>query len=194
MLVQLNNRVETETKLLHLPSHGGYLFDKSVWLPYTERMDNIKNIKHKIAYDSIKLALAYVELDKKTRYYGTDVPIFYSEIHMIMVIAENPGIHVGGIADLLGITKGSVSEIVKKLEKKALVKKEIDEHNLSRYLLSLTEKGEKAHLNHMSYHTILNGIVEDGLQNATEHDVQFLSQFLSAMMTKLKNFDDGFVN
>lgn len=155
-------------------------------------MDSMKSVKNKIAYDSIKLALTYVELDKKTRYYGTDVPIFYSEIHMIMLIAENPGIHVGGLADLLRITKGSVSEIVRKLEKKGLVKKEADEDNLSRYLLSLTEKGERAHLNHMRYHAVINDMVEEQLQNATVQDVQFLAQFLSGMMDKLKNFDESF--
>lgn len=80
------------------------------------------NDKHEIAYKSLHLALALVDLDKKTRYYGTDVPIFHSEIHVIMAIAEHPGIHVGGLADILGVTKGAVSEILKKLERKALVK------------------------------------------------------------------------
>jgi len=69
-------------------------------------MEEIKNNKHKIAYESLELAFALMELDKKTRYYGTDVPIFHSEIHVIKVIAENPGIHVGGLAEILGVLKG----------------------------------------------------------------------------------------
>ena len=117
------------------------------------------NDKHEIAYKSLHLALALVDLDKKTRYYGTDVPIFHSEIHVIMAIAEHPGIHVGGLADILGVTKGAVSEILKKLERKALVIKEIDDLNLSRYSLNLTEKGKKAHNNHMHYHAVLNSMV-----------------------------------
>ena len=162
--------------------------DKSVWVPYTYRMDKVRSIKQKIGYDILSLAMACVELDKKTRYYGTDVPIFHSEIHMIAAIAEHPGIHVGGLAELLGITKGSVSEIIKKLEKKALVDKEIDDHNLSKLSLRLTEKGEKAHSSHMRYHQMLNSMVEDELENASEHDVQFLSQFLTTITSKIQDF------
>ena len=98
---------------------------------------------------------------------------------------------MGGLADILGVTKGAVSEILKKLERKALVKKEVDEHNLSRYLLSLTEKGEKAHKIHMHYHDIIDSMVEDELQNATESEIQFLSNFLSALIDRIENFDEN---
>jgi DNA-binding MarR family transcriptional regulator len=156
-------------------------------------MEEIKNNKHKIAYESLDLAFALMELDKKTRYYGTDVPIFHSEIHVIKAIAEHPGIHVGGLADILGVTKGAVSEIIKKLERKALIIKEVDELNLSRYSLSLSKKGEKAHKIHMHYHAILNGVVENELQNATESELNFLSSFLLSLKSRVENFDENIV-
>lgn len=154
-------------------------------------MDKIIANKHQIAYDSLHFASALIELDKKTRYYGTDVPIFHSEIHVIMAIAEHPGIHVGGLADILGVTKGAVSEILKKLERKALIIKEVDELNLSRYTLHLTAKGKKAHSNHMHYHMVLNSMVEEQLEDASEHDLKFLSDFLSALISKVKVFNDN---
>jgi DNA-binding MarR family transcriptional regulator len=154
-------------------------------------MDKDINNKHQIAYDSLSLAFAMIELDKKTRYYGTDVPIFHSEIHVIMAIAEHSGIHVGGLADILGVTKGAVSEILKKLERKALVIKEIDDLNLSRYSLILTEKGKKAHNNHMKYHVILNSMVEDELKNASEQELDFLSNFLTSLIDKVKFFNEN---
>ena len=156
-------------------------------------MEKLINNKHQIAYDSLNLALTMVDLDKKTRYFGTDVPIFHSEIHVIKAIAEHPGIHVGGLADVLGVTKGAASEIIKKLERKALVIKEIDDLNLSRYTLNLTEKGEKAHKNHMHYHAILNNIVENELQNASEAELKFLSSFLTSLISRVENFDEKIV-
>ncbi|WP_312433508.1 MarR family winged helix-turn-helix transcriptional regulator [Lacrimispora sp.] len=156
-------------------------------------MEKIKNNKHKIAYESLDLAFALMELDKKTRYFGTDVPIFHSEIHVIKAIAEHPCIHVGGLADILGVTKGAASEILKKLERKALVKKDVDELNLSRYSLSLTEKGKKAHNNHMHYHDILNSMVEDELQNATEVELEFLLNFFPSLINRIENFDENIV-
>lgn len=155
-------------------------------------MDKFIDRKHKIAYDSLDFALTLVELDKKTRYYGTDVPIFHSEIHVIMAIAQHPGIHVGGLADVLGVTKGAVSEILKKLERKGLVIKEVDDLNLSRYALSLTEKGQKAHSKHMYYHSVVNSMVENELQNASEHELDFLLSFLDSLIDKIKFFNENF--
>ena len=109
-----------------------------------------------------------------------------------MAIAEHPGIHVGGLADVLGVTKGAVSEILKKLERKALVIKEIDDLNLSRYSLNLTEKGKKAHNNHMHYHAVLNSMVEDELKNASEQELAFLINFLSSLINRVKFFNENF--
>ena len=143
----------------------------------------------KIGYDLLNLIMTFLELDKQIRNYGTDVPIYHSEIHMISAIARHPGIHVGGLADLLGVTKGSVSEIIRKLEKKALVMKDTDEHNLSKLSLYLTEKGKTAHENHMRYHSVLDDMIDSELAGASERELQFLSGFLAAVTKKAKSFD-----
>lgn len=153
-------------------------------------MDNVREIKQKIGYTLLDLLMTFLELDKQIRAYGTDVPIYHAEIHMISAIANHPSIHVGGLADLLDVTKGSVSEIIKKLEKKALVMKEVDENNLSKLSLYLTEKGKTAHENHMRYHSVLNDMIERELAGASEKEVQFLLHFLAAMTEKTKNFDE----
>ena len=61
------------------------------------------------------------DIDGKTRNYGTDQPLFNAEIHMIKSIKENEGIHVTGLADMLGVTKGAVSQIIQKLERKGMI-------------------------------------------------------------------------
>ncbi|WP_243143417.1 hypothetical protein [Clostridium estertheticum] len=38
------------------------------------------------------------EIDKQTSYYGTDKQLSYAEIHVIIAIKENGGIHVTGLA------------------------------------------------------------------------------------------------
>lgn len=84
-------------------------------------------------------------------------------------------------------------QILKKLERKALVIKKIDALNLSRYSLSLTEKGEKAHKNHMHYHAIINKIVEDELEYATEAELKFLTNFLSSLISRIEDFNENIV-
>ena len=85
---------------------------------------------------------------------------------MIMTIHNTEGIHVGGLAQKLGITKGSVSEMLRKLERKGLVRKEKDPLKMTRLNVYLTDKGKTAHENHMYYHSRLDGVVAEatGLQ------------------------------
>ena len=54
---------------------------------------------------------------------------------MIKSIKENEGIHVTGLAEMLGVTKGAVSQIIMKIEKKKMIVKDTDPRNLSRLVL-----------------------------------------------------------
>ena len=65
----------------------------------------------------LKIIARYEKFMKTARNYGTDVPIHYSEIHMISAIAKNPGSILAALPELLAIP-GAVSEVVAKLEKK----------------------------------------------------------------------------
>ncbi|MBN2401842.1 MAG: MarR family transcriptional regulator [Spirochaetes bacterium] len=140
--------------------------------------------KQKVGYLLLNLIQYFLKIDRKTRYYGTDVPIYYAEIHVIKTIAENPGINIGGLAKLLGITKGSVSEVIKKLEKKGLVIKNTDPRNASRLSLMLTKKAEKANNYHLRYHIAFNEIIRKALGEADDKEVRFLLMFIDYMVSQ----------
>jgi len=84
--------------------------------------------------------------------YNTDTEIFRSEIHIIKLIGDSDELHVSEIARKFGVTKGAVSQLLKKLEKKDLILKIPDETNNTRLLVSLTEKGKTAYQAHEDYH------------------------------------------
>jgi DNA-binding MarR family transcriptional regulator len=131
-----------------------------------------------------------MEIDKKTRYYGTDVPLFYAEIHLIKAIKENEGIHITGLARYLEVTKGAVSQMLMKLEKKGFVVKEKDPGNQSRFLLKLTPKGETAHLNHMRLHQEFDEIINDLFKDQDQANMEFLRHFLARLIEKMERYDD----
>ncbi|MCB2307384.1 MarR family transcriptional regulator (plasmid) [Clostridium estertheticum] len=145
--------------------------------------------KLKISYTLLRLATKFSEIDKQTSYYGTDKQLFYAEIHMIKAIKENEGIHVTGIAEKLGVTKGAVSQITIKLQKKGMIIKEIDPHNLSKLILRLTPKGEIAHIHHEKIHQEFDNIVKEVLKDASEEQVVFLKKFLNSLEEKIDTFD-----
>jgi DNA-binding MarR family transcriptional regulator len=156
-------------------------------------MMNINDLrKEKISYSLLRVIYKFFDIDRKTRYYGTDQPLFYSEIHVIRALKENQGIHVTGLAQKLGVTKGAVSQIIIKLEKKGLIQKEKALDNQSRLVLKLTPEGEVAQANHEKFHQKFDSLINAVLQNVSAENQDFLKDFLTDLEGKLEGFETEF--
>ncbi|AWI05958.1 MarR family winged helix-turn-helix transcriptional regulator [Clostridium drakei] len=145
--------------------------------------------RNKISYTFLRIVSKISEFDKKTRYYGTDEPLYEAEIHMIKSIKENEGIHVTGLADMLGVTKGAVSQIIMKLDRKGMIIKDTDPRNQSRLLLRLTSKGEIAYKNHEKLHKKYEEIFDDLLENAAEENKTFFRELLNSLEKQIDAFE-----
>lgn len=124
--------------------------------------------------------------DKKARKFGTDNILYISEIHLIEYIGNSKTLHISEIARGLGITKGAVSQMVKKLERKGYVKKIIDLENKSRILVHLTKKGEVAYLEHQKYHENIDNLIISAIEEYSIEEVVVICEFLKKMEENLK--------
>lgn len=115
---------------------------------------------------------------KSPNNYGTDVEIYRSEIHIINIIGYYPDVHISEIARKFGVTKGAISKIIKKLEKKGLVEKVIDKTNNTRTLVKLTDKGMKAYDAHEKYHKEYDRDMFLYLGGLDEYELNILATFL----------------
>ena len=115
---------------------------------------------------------------KKPDKYGTDVDIFKSEIHIIKLIGDYADLHVSEIARKFGVTKGAISQTLKKLERKGLVRKYLDETNNTRLLVTLTDKGNKAYLCHETYHKVSDKGIYAYLEGLNEHELDTIITFI----------------
>ncbi|GMQ58717.1 MarR family winged helix-turn-helix transcriptional regulator [Vallitalea sediminicola] len=115
---------------------------------------------------------------KKPRNYGTDVDIYRSEIHIMKLIGDYANLHVSEIARKFGVTKGAVSQTLKKLERKGLVEKYLDETNNTRLLVKLTEKGKKAYLSHEEHHEVSDKDIFEYLNNLSERELDIVITFM----------------
>ena len=140
---------------------------------------------NRISYTLLRVFGKIHAVDKKTRTYGTEVKLHDAEIHMIKSIKENDGIHVTGLADILGVTKGAVSQILMKLEKKGMIQKKIDPDNLSRLSLCLTSKGEVAYFHHEELHEEFDQMVDSILEGTSTENAGFLLSFFNALEEKI---------
>ena len=199
-----------------MQSRAAPVLDIIVWLPYISRMydkdykktavelrihqsilddhddPDIQRLrKNHICFALLSLVNQFYKLERQCRNFGTDVEIHLVEIQMIMTIHNAQGIHVNGLAQKLGITKGSVSEMLRKLERKGLVHKEKDPLKMTRLNIYLTDKGLLAHQNHICLHQKLDNLV---LEAAAEHGPELLKSFTSLLndiLMRLAAFSKG---
>ncbi len=124
-----------------------------------------------------------MELDRSPKKFGTDELLSHSEIHLIEIIGDHEGLSVTDIGNGLGITKGAVSQSLKKLENRGYSDKKTDPGNQSRSIVFLTSKGQTAYWAHKHWHETMDGGFSSYLKNLTNED-------LAAIMTFLERTED----
>ncbi len=124
------------------------------------------------------------ELDRTPRAFGTDELLSHSEIHLIEIIGGNDNLSVTDIGSLLGVTKGAVSQSLKRLETKGFSEKKTDPYNLSRTIVTLTSKGYTAYYAHKHWHETMDGGFAKYLDDMDEKEIEVVIRF----MEKIEDF------
>ena len=140
---------------------------------------------HKKFFNIVKLT---VELEKTPRHFGTDELLTSTEIRLIEAIGDNGETDsVTELAHLLGVTKGAVSQNLKKTEKRGLTTKDEDPENLSRSIVGLTSKGKTAYYAHKHWHETMDGGFKHYFTEMNQAQLDFLHEVLSKIETFLKS-------
>ena len=125
------------------------------------------------------------------RHFGTDDVLYASEIHMLDVIGRNPGINVTEIADKLGITKGAIPKIIRKLMHKDLIYRYQMIDNKKIVLFKLTDKGHTAFQHHIEFHQKFdNGIIQR-LDSLSKTELLFLHEIMSEIEQYVDKIKQG---
>ncbi len=133
-----------------------------------------------------RVSKLWQRLESAPRKLGTEHDLTGSEIHLIEVLGQKEGLSGTDLARGLGITKGAVSQTLKRLEAKELVVKEVDPANASRITLSLSTKGKVAYYSHLQWHEAMDGGFRGYFVNLPEDKVRFMDEFLSSLEQFLK--------
>jgi DNA-binding MarR family transcriptional regulator len=119
------------------------------------------------------------ELERTPRRWGTEELLSSAEIHLIEVIGEGGAPYsVTDLAHLLGVTKGAVSQQLKRLDKKGLTVKRPDPGNASRARVALTAKGRTAYEAHRRWHATMDGGFKAYFNHLESDKLDFLLEFL----------------
>lgn len=138
--------------------------------------------------DSYRLINKYNQKAKKAKLYGTEDLLYSAEVHMIEMIGSYKTITTTKLAEVLGITKGAVSQITRKLLEKNLIEKVPSKEKNNEVLISLTEKGKNVYFYHQDMHKdmlrqidlILSDLSEEG-KMAMNRIIQVIDERLDDM-------------
>lgn len=97
-----------------------------------------------------------------------------SEAHAIEVLGQHEQMNMKNLARKLGVTTGTVTVTVDRLEKKEYARRSSTKEDRRVYLISLTEKGRHAFAEHHEYHLRL-----------TEHLLSSLSEDEAAQLLNI---------
>lgn len=103
------------------------------------------------------------------------------QMHTIEILGIYQHLRMKELAEKMGITMGTLTVTIDKLEKKKLVKRVPNPNDRRSYVIELTEEGERLYKQHSNYHIELT---RECTQNFSEADRE---KFLSLIKEFLKN-------
>ena len=126
----------------------------------------------------IQAAHRYHALEKMPMRSGTSHDLYHSERHMLDRIGEHPNINLTEFARAAGITKGAVSQVVKKLESKGLVRRYKSGNNDKEVFLVPTKAGRDVCLRHSKKNEETIGPLLQELSKYPDDKIEFLITML----------------
>ena len=101
------------------------------------------------------------------------------------MIAEMKNAYITALAKKMNISKAAVSQTAGRLERKGLVVKTVASDNKSKYILHLTEKGLRAHEEHMKIEREGRKMMLQAADILPTEDLKKTEEFLGAVRDNL---------
>jgi DNA-binding MarR family transcriptional regulator len=131
----------------------------------------------------IRMVTKYNSLEKIPARHGTRHNLYHSERHMLDKIGDNTGMNVTEFAAAAGVTKGAISQLVTKLEKKGIVRRYKKSTNDKEVFLELTKSGQEVYEKHKEINKQTIMPLNEELSKHSDEKVEFLLEMF-------KWFDD----
>lgn len=123
----------------------------------------------------------YMASEKVPKSFGITQKLYPSEIHMIHGIGQHPDINVTELAKFLGITKGAVPKMIKKLQSKGLVESLKSVRNGKEVCLRLTGEGKRAQEGYLQYHKNRGRLIQRYYNHLSKEEIRTITETLNAL-------------
>lgn len=122
----------------------------------------------------------YMQLQDVSHLFGEGVRLTQREIHVIDAIGNNPDANLTQLAEIQGVTKGAMSQMVYRLVGKGYVRKTAAPDSDKEVRLSLTPSDQSAYREHKRFHEKRAGDAMDILDSLTPEESRVLDRIVNA--------------
>ncbi len=143
----------------------------------------------KLAAQIRRVTNRLIFLEKRSVLRHEGLRLHPSEIHLMQVIAEQPDLNAGEMAQKLGVSNGAVSQTLARLERKGVIKKVKDPSLKNRVTASFTASGSQAIQLFEKNQASSVEAFSHYLAGLSEHDREVIGSFLSQVEEFLKKLD-----
>lgn len=139
--------------------------------------------------EAIDLLITYGGLaQKKPHDYGCGIMLYMGDIHMIEAIGNHPNYNLTQLAEFCGLTKGTVSKRLSKIEKAGFISRFQDKNNSKEYYFYLTDLGKQAYQGHYKFHEERSVKTHDKYQQYNVEEKKLLLDFVKLYSDYLKDY------
>jgi DNA-binding MarR family transcriptional regulator len=139
----------------------------------------------------LKILHTFSAIEKKPKDLGTGDLLYVSEIHAISIIGKNPEINLTRLAELSGVTRGAISQIVKRLISKRYIAR-YNTRNNKEINLRLSDKGYQISLGITQFEKDLFAFAEQIYKDATPADRELVDRLFVVIYENTKKILDNF--
>lgn len=126
----------------------------------------------------IKVVNMYNKLENLKIEFVPGIKVSHLDAHLLALMNNNPHKKVSELAELFGVTKGAVSQQIKKMEKRDLLKRVRHNDNYREVYIELTDNGKKAVESHTKFHDIIFSEFVNGIENLNNEKKVFINMVL----------------
>ncbi len=133
----------------------------------------------------LKILHLYSVITRKPKDYGTGDLLYFVEVHTLSMVGNNTEINMTQLAELMGVTRGAISQTVRKLVSKNLIVK-TNTTNKKEVNLKLSEKGMVVMKGQESFQLDLFTFAGTLYEKASQQDVELVRRLFLAISENMQ--------
>jgi DNA-binding MarR family transcriptional regulator len=134
---------------------------------------------------SLKILHLYSVINRKPKDYGTGDLLHFTEVHTIAMVGRNREINMTRLAEEMGVTRGAISQTIRKLAAKKLINRS-NSTNRKEVNLSLTNRGMMVLKGQESFQKEIFTFAATLYEKAGANDIDLVKRLFNAIAENMQ--------